>query len=204
MMNTTLHGAVMFVLASAMVLAGDAKPAKSNAEFAQMPPEVRQFVENNLKGCEMLSARTEIKTNAVLARLMSDLYKSRQEFHFEFRDAGGEVFKMRLQDDARIERLDGFKIRLNDLPAAVQNRLNEQDKSVKWEQLCEARKSSEESVRYELKGRKDGRKIRATLLQDGTIVSYPGMKDERGAHAELDTVEARQAFIEAPLIHSAN
>lgn len=195
------------MLMAAATQAGETQGAKGGKlaeEFSQMPAEVRQFIETNLKGCEMISARTELKTNAVLARLMADLYKSRQEFHFELRDVEGEVFKVRLQDDARIERLDECKMRLNDLPDAVRMRLKKQDADVQWEQVCEARKSSPEAVRYELKGRKDGRKIRATLLHDGTIVSYPGMKDERGAENEPASSEANRPFIESNLARSSN
>lgn len=183
---------LILVLALQTVHAGE-EPA------AAIPAEVQQFIRENLKGCEVLSSRTELKTNAVLARLMSDLYKSRHEYHFELRDVRGETFKLRMQDFSKIERLDDCHLRVADLPPAVQKRLNEIGAGVTWEDVCEACKDGNRFVRYELRGRKGREKIRAALLHDGTVIAFPGMKNERVRDTAASPA-AQNPFIENALI----
>jgi hypothetical protein len=172
-----------------------------DARLTEIPAQVQQFVRDNLKGCEVRSTRTELKTNAVLARLMADLYKSRYEYHFEMTDVRGTSFRVRLQDFSKIERLDTCKLRVTDLPAAVQKRLTELGSGVLWDEFCEAKKEDEALIRYELKGRKAKDKIRAVLLHDGTVLSYPGMKNER---IEAESPEAQAKFIESTLLAPKN
>lgn len=167
----------------------------------EIPAQVQQFVRDNLKGCTVLSTRMELKTNAVLARLMSDLYKSRYEYHFEMSDVKGDSFRVRLQDFSKIERLDNCKLRSADLPAAVQKRLTEIGSGVRWDEFCEAKKEDTTFIRYELKGRRANEKIRAVLLHDGTVLAFPGMKNER---IEADSPEAQAKFIESTLLAPRN
>lgn len=184
------------LLVCAGVFAGEEPPAQT-----EIPTEVQQFVRDNLKGCEVQSSRIELKTNAVLARLMSDLYKSRYEYHFELRDVRGDIFRVRLQDFSKIERLDNCKLRVADLPAAVQKRLTELGAGVRWDEFCEAKRENTHYVRYELKGRSDKNKVRAALLHDGTVVAFPGLKDER---IEAESPEAQAKFIESTLLAPRN
>jgi hypothetical protein len=183
-------------LLSVGLLAGDEAPAQT-----EIPAQVQQFVRENLKGCEVQSTRIELKTNAVLARLMSDLYKSRYEYHFEMKDARGESFRVRMQDFSKIERLDSCKLRVADLPDPVQKRLKELGPNVRWDEFCSAEKDNTQFIRYELKGRLAKERIRATLLHDGTVISYPGMKNER---IEAESPEATSKFIESTLLAPKN
>lgn len=184
------------VMLCAGFLSAEDAPAQT-----EIPAQVQQFVRDNLKGCTVRSTRMELKTNAVLARLMSDLYKSRYEYHFEMTDARGEFFRVRLQDFSKIERLDNCKLRTADLPAPVQKRLTELASGVRWDEFCEAKKEDTSFIRYELKGRRAKDKIRAVLLHDGTVLSYPGVKNER---IENDSPEAQAKFIESTLLAPKN
>lgn len=179
------------------VLAGDDVPPSQN----EIPAQVQQFVRDNLKGCAVQSTRIELKTNAVLARLMSDLYKSRYEYHFDMKDARGDSFRVRMQDFSKIERLDSCKLRVADLPDPVQKRLKDLGPNVRWDDLCSAEKDNTQFIRYELKGRLAKERIRATLLHDGTVISYPGVKSER---IENESPEATSKFIESTLLAPKN
>jgi hypothetical protein len=192
--------AFVLLLAFAPALsAADPSEGELPSTFASLPQSIRAFVETNLKGCEVLSVRTELKTNAVLARLMSDLYKSRHEYHLELRDIEGDKFKLRIQDSSKIERLDSFKLNTANLPSAVRARLDKIAPGVAWSEVCEAKRENASAVRYELRGRKGNDKLRAVLLQDGTVVSYPGIKDERPQEVEITSPNADLPFVERPL-----
>jgi hypothetical protein len=117
------------------------------------------------------------------------------------RDARGEAFRVRLQDFSKIERLDNCKLRVADLPGAVQKRLTELGGGVRWDEFCDAKRDSTHYVRYELKGRTDKNRIRAALLHDGTVVTFPGLKDER---IEAESPEAQAKFIESTLLAPRN
>jgi hypothetical protein len=171
--------AAVLALGLAVAVAGgengsDGKPVVLKGEAAReaLPERVRQFVDEKFKGCELIQTERKARVNLVLAVVMWDIYRGDERLRVEMKDAKGKPFQAEFEITGKLcklRKVDGFTIRSADAPNLLRS-AEDVYPGAEWEAQAQGREQDGGQVKYELRGRKNGKRVRVTVSGDGTVL----------------------------------